>query len=884
MLSGLKLRIRALFYRSKLENDLDEELRFHLEREIEENITRGMTKNEARYAALRSFGGVERVKEESRDSRGIRLLEEILLDLRFSLRMLLKKPAMASIAILTLVIGIGANTAIFSVIHNILLKDLPYKGPDQLVMIWGGKDKWMDQYIANQVSDFLQWREQNIFSDIAAYSDTGFNVVGGDYPQRVQGMKISANLFHMLGVQPILGRNFQPEEEQNGKHQVVIVSYSFWKNQLSGAPDLKGKTLKLNSETYHVIGVMPEGFEIIRGGDVLYGLHSNAPNEVWTPIGFKPEDRQNTRRGLYLIGQLKPGTSISHTESRLTELVRQTDKTGGVSVIPYKTQVTGKIRKSLIVLMSAVIVVLLIACANVANLLLIQATTRYKELTLRSVLGASRSRILRQLFTEGILLSMIGCVGGVLSAYGLLSLIVKYGPDDLPRKSEISMDSRVLMFALFVSLLIGILATLAPLINIKRLFSKASFTSENRTATNSKQEKYIGNFIIVAEIAMSLFLLIGAGLLLNSFIRIVNVTPGFNPSNIFTMQLPLAGSKYSSGEPMTKFLTEALNRVKGVPGVQSASIISYLPLSGLDGDFPTFEIEGRKKIDRKDKVEISGTPVSVDYFHTMEIPLKNGRTFTELDHEKSPVVVVVNEAAARRYWQGDNPVGSYITAFIYRFQVIGVVGNVKHRGVTKDDNPRIYMHYPQLPEMVKPGMLRMSSLVLRSESSIANLLPTIREQILSIDPEQPISNIQTMTQMVSASTSTPRFLLGLIGAFGIVALLFAVGGIYGVMSYSVSRNTKEIGIRIAVGAQKENVLKMILNRGLILTLIGVGIGIALSMIFLGILKSLLYEVKPTDPITFVVTTSLLIGIALIACLVPARRATKIDPMVALRVE
>ncbi len=898
MLNKLKTKLRALLRKSEIERELDEELRYHIERQTEQNIRLGMNPEEARNAARKAFGGVEQAKERSRDSRGVRWVEELWQDLRYGARMLVKNPGFTLVAVITLALGIGANTAIFSVVHAVLLKPLPYTDPERLVMVWESSAKSGGEFTP-RIKNFLVWREQQqVFAQLGAFQYQDFNLSGGDRPERIQGVRVTANLFSLLGVQPAAGRDFLPEEELDGQHRVVIISHDFWRRRFGDDPqtqDTQGwreRTLTLNGEAYRVIGVAPAGFEIARGGGMPQGLAFAPRADLWTPIAFKPEDRVNIRRYYDVVGRLRPEVTIEQAQSAMTTLARRLDRSHtpsesseSVKLVALSQQLTGKVRPALLVLLGAVSLVLLIACANVANLKLAGAAARRREFALRAALGASRLRLARQVVTEGLLLSVIAGVGGWLLAHLLRNLIVAFSPDDLPRAREIKLDGAVLGFTLLASVLTGVIFSLAPAARFSRPDLNEDLKPGGGTMTLSLSRFSLGSLLVVAEVALALALLLGAGLLLNSFVRLHRVNPGFDSRNLLTMQLSLPQPKYSTGARMESFHRQTLERVETLPGVEAAGLVNELPLGGGDRDFPAFTIEGQASTPSADWFTNSVSVVSPGYFRAMGTPLVRGRLFDTRDSEQSERVVIVNEAAARRYWQGREPVGSRISALnAYFFVVVGVVADVRHQGLESETNPRVYLPHTQVMERMKASLLRSITLVLRSAAPSELLIAVVRRELSAVDREQPVSNIRTMRQVVAASVAERAFMTTLLGAFAALALLLALIGIYGVMSYVVTQRTHEIGVRLALGAGSSDILRLVIRQGMTLAFAGLSVGLPASLALTQLMKGLLYGVSATDPLTFAAAAALLMVVALLAALVPARRAAKVDPMVALRCE
>jgi len=814
--------------------------------------------------------------------------DEMVQDLRFAVRMLLQKPGYSLIAILTLGLGIGANTAIFSVVHAVLLKPLPYADPERLVMVWESSVK-IGSEATPRMMNFLAWRdEQQVFSQLGAYQYQDFNLSGSGRPERIQGVRVTANLFSLLGVQPLAGRKFLPEEEREGQHRVVIISHDFWRQRFGENPYTNEMTLTLNGEAYRVIGVAPPGFEIARGGGMPQGFEFAPRADLWTPIPFKPGDRIEIRRYPYVIGRLAPVVTMEQAQSAMTALARRLDPSEpqlSVKLVALSEQWTGKVRPALLVLLGAVGLVLLIACANVANLKLVRAAARQREFALRAALGASRLRLARQMVTEGLLLSVIAGAGGWLMAHWLRNLIVAFSPDDLPRAHEITLDGTVLGFTLLASMLTGIISSLVPAARFSKPDLNADLKPGGGMMTFSLSRFSPGSLLVVAEVALALALLLGAGLLLNSFVRLQGIDPGFDSRNVLTMQLSLPQPKYSTGAQMESFHRQTLERVAALPGVEAAGLINELPLGGGDMDFPPFSVDGQETIPDTNWFTNSISVVSPGYFRAMRTPLVRGRLFDTRDSEQSERVIIVNEAAARRYWQGRDPVGSQVSALnAYFFVVVGVVADVRHQGLESETNPRVYLPHTQVMDRMKIRLLRSMTLVLRSDSSSQSLIASIQREVSSVDREQPVSNIRTMRQVVAASVAERTYTTTLLGVFALLALLLALIGIYGVMSNVVTQRTHEIGIRIALGAGANDVLRLVIRQGMTLAFAGLCVGWPASFALTQLMKGLLYGVNATDPLTFGMAAVLLMAVALLAVLVPARRATKVDPMIALRNE
>jgi predicted permease len=879
MLNKLRLRLRALFFKSKLEEELDEEMRFHLEREIDENIARGMSPEEARYAALRSFGGVERVKEESRDERGIRLIDEVWQDLRYGARMLVKQPGFTLIAVLTLALGIGANTAIFSVVNAVLLRPLSYADDERLVMIWGKFPAAGIKRASVSVPEFIDYRDRtHSFAQVGVYGGADFTLTGRGAAERFNGALVSANLLSLLGVNPTLGRHFLAEENQPDRSHVVILSYGLWQRRFGGDSQLIGQEITLDGLNYMVVGVMPPGFQF-----------PWAETEIWRPLDITAA-RLNERysRWLSSVARLKPGVTMAQAQAEMDALARSMHQEypkfygersdWGINLIPLRNELVGDVHDALPILLAVVGCVLLIACANVANLLLSRATARHKEMAVRAALGAGRRRLIQQLLTESILLAAAGGSLGMLLALWSNVHLIKLGPQELSSGGPVGIDGRVLLFTLLVSLLTAVLFGLAPAWQAAKLNLNDALKEGGRNASAGRGR--LRNLLVIGEIAMALTLLVGAGLVLKSFYRLLRVDPGFDPANVLTMRLALSSIEYPEGHQQRAFYEKVLSQIESLPGVQAAGAVHNLPMSG-SGNTRNFSIEGLPEI----PLNVDFYQASPNYFSAMGMRVASGRFFSRDDREDQPRVAIVNETLARRFFPNQNPLGKRIKmgAAIGPFQwlsIVGVVRDVKQNGLDEETKPALYVHYLQPP---LPGWKFQSMfLVVRTQSDSLSLLPALRNTLQALDKNQPVYRVVTMEQLLARSMAARKFSLLLLTLFAALALALSVIGLYSVLAYAVTQRMHEIGIRMALGAQRNEVLKLMVKQGMALALIGIAVGLSASFALTRLMKSLLFGVEPTDPLTFSVVASLLTLVALLACWIPARRATKVDPLLALR--
>jgi putative ABC transport system permease protein len=877
---------RLLFYlrRDRFDHELEEEMRFHLELKAGANLASGMASEEARYASQRQFGNRTLLREVSREMWSFRSIETLVQDLRYGARMLLKHKGITAVAVLTLALGIGANSAIFSVVNSVLLRELPYREPERLVAVF-------TEYVIPQVgarksflftgADFRDLRDQNqSFEQAAAYSGLNFNLTGSGEPEALAGVRATANLFATLGIEPRHGRAFLPEEDRPGNNRVVILSDELWRRRFGSDPKIVGQTIILNNEPYAVIGVAPPDFRF-PPKDSFYSLSAV---DFYTPLALPPEEWNNRGPGRYtVIARLKSGFRIEQAQSdvvslakRLEERYPNTNRYKSVQLVPFHQQVVGKVETALLALLGAAGFVLLIACVNVANLLLARATARQKEIAIRAALGAGRWRVVRQLLTESILLAILAGALASLLAFWCVDLLRRVVPEDFPRAAEISVDLRVLGFTLAVSLLTGIAFGLIPALQGSRTDLNETLKEGGRSSGGRARSR-LGGVFVVSEVALALLLLVGAGLMLRSFIRLMNVDPGFDPHNVLAIAIRPPETKYNSAQ-QAAFSQQLLERVRALPGVRSAGVV-FPPLWVWENT-SGFRIEGEPPPPPSVSRRISNRVVSPDYFKTLNIQLLKGRVIDENDGPNKPPVVVINETLARRYWPNSNPIGQRIFSgedTTWR-EIVGVVRDARYNSLDTEAGGQVYA-----PFDLYAGV-NYRTLVVRADGDPLGLVPAVLAEIKAIDKDQPISSIHTMEEMMAKSVSQRRFNMLLLAIFAGVALLMAVVGIYGVMSYSVGQRTHEIGLRMALGANTADVLRLLLGQGMKLVVMGMAIGLAAAIALTRLISSLLFDVHATDPATFVAISLLLALVALLACYVPARRAAKVDPVVALRLE
>jgi predicted permease len=887
--------------RERMMEDLDQDIREHIAMETQDNIERGMSPEEARYAAVRKFGNVTRVREDTRDVWSFAWLEQLGQDIRYALRMLRKAPGFTAVAVLTIALGIGATTAIFSVVDATLLHPLPYPHPEQLVSVRDDLPGVGAQDVGMSVPEWQDLARSGIFQYVSPGGGGSVNLTGSSQPARIFFAAVPPNYFALLGVQPQLGRSFNPEDHTPGFTLEVLISDGLWKGAFGGDPNVLGRSIRLDNDLYQIIGVMPAGYHDP-------GRTTEERNtELWAATGFAgPPAPPPLRKSRFLspaIARIKPGVTIAQAQSRVEALVASLQKQfpddyplksgWTVRLTPLTERVVGNVRQSLILLLGAVGLVLLIGCVNIANLLLARASARGREMAVRQALGAARARLIQQLLTESLLLSLVGGIAGLAILVCTKGLLLQLMPDSLPRLREITINWSVLLFALAASLVAGAIFGLAPALHAGRADLTHALKQEGRGSTGSGDQARTRRLLVVTEFALSLVLMIAAGLLLRSFWDLLNAGLGFNPQNVMAVRtwLPVpndpATDIYRTPVQEAPFVREVLRRARTLPGVEEVAIgdQASVPLGHSQIDLNPFPLifEGRETASNEAPLA-DASMVTPGYFHLLGATLLGGRFFTESDDEKAAPVVVVNEAFARTYWPNENPVGKRLnlpvpgdrSAFSWN-TVIGVVANARTESLEGSIVPQIYLSLYQRPA-------KDLAIFVRGRLDTAAIPVEVREQVQAVNPELPVFGAQTLDEVLSASLSVRRFSMKMIGLFALTALLLAGLGIYGVISYVVSERTHEIGIRLALGAQTRNILEMVLRQGLGLAIAGAAVGFLGALIVSHLMAGLLYGVRPTDPLTFAGVALLLIGVALLASYIPARRAMKVDPMVALRYE
>jgi putative ABC transport system permease protein len=801
-------------------------------------------------------------------------MSTLVQDLRYAVRSLRKAPAFTLVAVLTLALGIGANSTIFSVVNGVLLQPLPYAQPDRLVIVWGHHTT-IGREVASQ-PDFLDWRAQNsVFSGMAALAHTSFDLTGVGEPERLRAALTTADFFPTLGVTPALGRTFTPEEETSAGGHVAILSYGFWQRRFGGQPSVVGRTITLSGLPYTVVGIAPAGFRFERDVD------------VWAPLDV---DTKRSRRGDFLtvVGRLEPGvtldraqTQMSTIASRLAQQYPETNTSWGVELVPLKDQLVGTVRPALLIFMGAVGLVLLIACANVANLMLTRAASREREMAIRATLGAAQSRLVRQMLTESVLVALVGGALGLLFAVWGVAALRGAQSSLIPRLGEVGVDGPVLAFTVVLSALTGVLFGLAPALRVGRGELHGALREGARGASGGMGVRQLRGALVLAEVALALVLLVGAGLLIKSFDRLQRVDPGFNPDHVLTASIVLPRARYGEVVRQRAFATQLLDALRSTPGVQSAALASDVPMSG-GASYLSFSIAGQPDPAPGVVQDAEVFVASPDYFRALGVPLRQGRLISEQDDAGAPNVVVINRAMAQRYWAGRDPLGARITvgdpadSTSWR-TVVGVIGDVRHNGLSADPYPQMYAPMAQMPQ-------RAMMVVARTTGDPTGLAGALRRSVTSLDANLPVSDVMTMQERVGQSVAQPRVNVALLGLFAGVALILAAVGIYGVVSYSVVQRTRELGIRMALGARPGDVLRLVIRQAMAPALAGVAFGLVGAWGGTRLMASLLFGVSASDPVVFAAVALFLAGVALLASYIPARRATRVDPLVALQYE
>jgi len=894
MLSRLKTALRSLLRRSQAESELDEELRYHIEQQTEQNIRLGMNPEEARSAARKAFGGIEQAKERSRDARGLRWIEELRQDLRYGARMLLKNPGFTLIAVITLALGIGANTAIFSVINGVLLRPLAFHEPDRLFMLWTDNPAYQLGFheLPATNADLPEWRATaTSFEQLAAFQSNTADISGGGDPERIGWVEASANLLPLLGVQPLLGRQFSTEEERPGKDRVAIISYALWQKRFGGDPEILSKTIAINGIPTIVIGVMPEGFHFPRANEMPQAYRLPEQTDVWTPLardaGYWLNRAQ--RQIVPIVGRLKAGVTQAQAQAEMDSIAArqardypQTHDGWRVWLTPLFNQVVGQTRAPLLMLLGAVGFLLLIACANIANLLLSRAAARRREMAVRAAIGAGRTRIIRQLLTESLLLAALGGGLGLLLGYWGLDVLLRFIPPTMPRLQEISLDTHVLLFTASLSILTGAMFGLVPAWQASKVNLTDALKGAGRANSAGRGAGSPGShgLLVTAELAIVSILLVGAVLMLRSFQRLLAVDPGFKPEGVATFEVLLPPMRYPDGGRRAQFVEQARAGLSGLPGVRAVGAISNLPLSSNES-MDYIVIEEAEPAPRGKEPLAEDRVITLGYFEAMGMSLVRGRDFDATDGAGKPPVAIVNETLARLFFPRGDAVGKRIKRVLSDREwrtIVGVARDVRSFAMEAQARPQLYHPHAQSPYDT------MTMAVRADATALPSLRSAIQQELKRLDAALPVANYHTMPELVAKATARPRFSALLLGLFAAAALMLTVVGLYGVIAYGVNQRTREIGIRMALGARRQNVLALIIGQGMRPVFVGMVVGMAGAFGLMRLLANQLYEIKPTDPATFGIVALGLLCMSLVACYMPARRAAKIDPMAALRAE
>jgi putative ABC transport system permease protein len=870
ILRRLASLIRNLLYKRHVERDLHEEIGSFLDMLAEEKVRKGLSPDSARRAARIEIGGLEQAKEQVREARRGALVEALWRDLRYSVAVLGRNPGFSIVAVITISLAIGANTAIFSVVNGVLLRPLPFDQPDQLVEIRETQPEKGDDEMAVAPADFQYWRENTqSFSAMAAhYTHISFNLTGSGEPEKMSSAAVSASFFKVLGVEPELGRGFLAEEETPGRSDVVVISRGLWERRFGSGPGIVGQSLSLNDKSYTVVGIMPRGFVF--------------PNrvDIWTPIALTPEQIGSHSRNLdRVVARLRPGITVARARVEMTALAGQlavqypeSNHGVGVAVNSLLDVTVRDVRPMLMLLLAAVGLVLLIACANVANLMLARATAKRKEIALRAALGASRGRLARQLIVECLTVSFAGGALGLLIASWSVSAVIAVSPDTIPRAGNIRVDPQVLVFTLAMSILTGVFFGLAPVLHGTRPNLVDSLNEGDRTSAGRSRLRTRG-LLVIAEFALALGLMITAGLMMKSFVMLQRVRPGFDPGNVLTMSLSLPDGRYNDDVKRSAFFQQLIARTASVPGVTSAGAIWPLPLSGSDL-ISTYRIEGRQySLDGSDVPECNLYFASPGYFKTVGTRLLAGRDFADRDASGDARIAIISETFARKYFPGEDPVGKRLIDQ-QPLQIVGVVEDVKVNSLDEQGKGQVYVPTRAFSSMI---------VAIRTEAP-ATVVPAMRTQLAAVDPDQPAEQVKSMDQYVSESLSIAKLSMLLVLVFAVVALAMTAVGLYGVMSYSVTQRTLEIGIRMALGARRLSVLGLVIGQGMLQAAVGSAIGLGVALALAHSLAALLYGTSSTDHLIYIGVTLLLGLVAFAACLLPALRATRLEPVTALRTQ
>jgi predicted permease len=875
-------RIHSVLHRSRADAELQREFEIHIQELTQQAMAEGMSEGEARAKALREFGAIERTKEECRDTRGVNRIQDSAQDLRYGLRMLRKSPGFSAVAVLTLALGIGANAAIFSIVDAVLLGSLPYPDARELVLLFNVPLKRPDALSSISYRDFLEYRNQNrVFSEIAGNTFHDLTLTGTGEPAIVNTADVTPEIFSLLSVRPLAGRTLLPEDGKQGAPAVAVVSEDLWRSRFGSNPALVGQSIALDMRSFTVVGILPATFRYPDGAPRQDVWISVLQDPLFGPLASQPRVRL-----LGLIGRLKPGISLAKAQAEMNTLSARLAKEFytedfelTVRIQPYREAVVGNVRSALLILLSAVGLLLLMACANIANLLLSKATSRAREIAVRVALGASRGRIVRQLLTESLLLGLLGGLAGVLLACVAVWTLEPFLPSDLTQISSIHVGGPVLVFALLLSLTAALVFGLAPAV----LATPSNLQTDIREGgerTGQRRGQHLRSFLAIGEISLATVLLVAGGLLIRSFALVTSVNPGFDPQNVTEAEVSLPQFQYSKPQQWTALCDELLARLHAQPGLQDSAIAAPLPMDRQGQASFEFTIVGNALLARGKSTVADYATVSPEYFHVMRIPLLRGRFFSEQDSPSNSKAAIISETLARRYFPNQDPIGRHM-----RFgfppngdlsrEIVGVVGDVRDVALSQKPGPIMYVPFAQAP-------LYGGEIVVRSSLNTASVAAAIRHEVHSIDKNLPVTDVESLPSAVGQSISRDRFRTFLLGSFSALALVLAAVGIFGVISYWASQRRQEIGVRIALGAEPRDVLRLIVGHGAKLAVVGLGIGVVLAVLLTRLMASQLYGVSARDPLTFAAVALVLLGVSVTACYIPARRALRVDPAVTLR--
>ncbi len=871
-----------------------EELAQYLDDYYAESLASGATEAQAYRQTLTELDGSELLAHELQrverqithepiapgTNRRTNMIADFWQDLRYGARRLVKQPNFVGIVVLTLSLGIGATTAIFSLLDAVLLRPLPFRDPDRLVMLWEGLAHTDSRQDPLAPANYADWKAQNLsFEDVAALEYTSYNLTGSGEPERIQAQRVTANFFPLLGVTPILGRDFLPEEDRPDGHKVALLSYGYWRRKFGGDAAVIGNEILLDGQKYTIVGVMPAGFQFL-----------SKEMSLWTPKAFSGEELANrTESYLTVVARLKPGVTLTQAQADSTAIAQRINRDHPLpnreltaSVIPLREQLTGDVRLVLLVLMVTVGFVLLIACANIANLTLARGVARHKEIAVRSALGASQGRIVRQLLAESVLLSFIGGGAGLVLAWFSFSFLKQMIPGAIALQANLQIDLKVLGFTALLSIFAGVIFGLAPALQGAKVDLNETLKQSNNRAGGHTTQRRLRNALVVTEIALALMLLVGAGLLIKTFLKLRALDLGMRPENALTLRTELSPKKYSELPKRAAFYQQALERVRAVPGIAAAGYVTAAPLVQKWGS-SSFTAEGREPAPGQNALSRQASP---GYMETIGMTLRQGRFIAERDDAQAPPVAIINETMARQYWPGENALNKRfkiggVTSYKPWVTVVGIVADVKEVGVDVPAKATMFFPYQQMADSF---WNTPRELVIRAQGDPANVIAAVRQAIWSVDRDQPISNIRMMNEILAEELTEWRVEMSLLAAFAALGLLMAALGIYGVLSYVVTQRAPELGIRVALGAQPADILRLVLRQGMRLAVAGIGLGALASLLVTRLIKTLLYDVSANDPATFAGVALLLALIALLACWIPARRGTKVDPLTALRSE